>query len=406
MLTFIIDNNAVKTILNAFSVKFSKQDMIAISYENGRIIFEHYNVVIGQEFIYNKISGLNETFSDPDLLGFKAIFEYSDFITRLKIYKKAEFLKFTVNDKFTIIENCDKGTTAIPIVNKIYKTDFNYNIINSTTYNREFKNTNHFCQAKIEILKLLNVLEKTVNIIPEDNYRRAITGLNIHIKSDSSLNSGKITVNATDAHRAIITDLFYEDITFIGSTDQDFIIPKIAVNGIIKLLKNFKKSDSLADLRFYRDHIDLYLNDNKISFYADLIMDNFPDIKKIIPQETNLNNDDLLFDIQPACLEYLESFIKYAGKHDRIIFENDPECQEIFNITHYETKRYFNIPVRIIKNGKWEHKNLKTAFQAGYLLECFKHAKNNILRVLWQGNLLKITNKADNTVSVISRIVL
>ena len=410
MLTFILNNESIKTVLNSFAAKFSNNDQIAISEDRMKVIFEHFTDITEKRFCYNKISGLNETnFSVNSDFVFKVVFPYSDFIKALKIYKNAEYIKITVYKTGLKIEDSENGTISIYAASIIHKDSQDCNILEA----RKGKNAgNYLAEISVTIPELLTAIEKTVCVIPDFNYRIAITGLNFHIKSDSDLNYGKTELQATDSHRAIITDLFCEKYCFYGCIDQNFIIPKNAVNGILKIMKNFKKSQKLVSIRFYYDYMELYFNDNKICFSSGLIEDCFPDIKKIIPDTSDHNA--MILNLPEVSREFLESFVKNSGKNDKIIFTNDPEYSNVVKIINHSTNRELNLPVEYILHGKWQNSgsdceiNLPdTAFKANYLLECIKFSKNHLLNILWSGlNTLKITDKVNNTITVISRIVL
>jgi DNA polymerase-3 subunit beta len=132
-------------------------------------------------------------------------------------------------------------------------------------------------ELKLDSQKFLKLIDKTRFAVSNEETRYFLNGIYFHkVKEDKN---NLLSVVATDGHRLAKFDLDFKEhvIDFPG-----VIIPKKTVNELYKLLVDFEGS------------IKLNLDSNKIVFFIDksiliskLIDGNFPDYRKVIPNDNN-----------------------------------------------------------------------------------------------------------------------
>ena len=132
-------------------------------------------------------------------------------------------------------------------------------------------------ELNLQSQDLLKLINKTKFAVSNEETRYFLNGIYFHIQNESG--SNKLSIVATDGHRLAKFDLDFEDKT---NNIPGIIIPKKTVNELHKLLLDFEGS------------IQIKLDSNKIVFFigssiliSKLIDGNFPDYKRVIPNDNN-----------------------------------------------------------------------------------------------------------------------
>lgn len=198
---------------------------------------------------------------------------------------------------------------------------------------------------KINQEKLINLIDKTSFSMGNQHIRTYLNGLYLE------LDKNNITFVSTDGHRLSIGNLKQENQI---NEKTSVIIPRKAVIEIMKILD--KDDDKEVELEI-SDNYFLLLGENK-KLTTRLIDGNFPDYKKVIPQELNepitINKEDFLSNLQQASI-----FVEEKKKAVKLTFTKD-----ILNIFSNSERGHAKTQIKI-KNQKLE---LEINFNIHYLI--------------------------------------
>lgn len=127
--------------------------------------------------------------------------------------------------------------------------------------------------AKIQELKLKNLLDKTAFAMANQDVRYYLNGLLF------DFHDGNLSTVATDGHRLAICD---HDVGLEIDGDRQLIVPR---KGILELGRMLSDNESLVELALGRNHLRL-VKGNTV-FTSKLIDGRFPEYRAVIPKGTD-----------------------------------------------------------------------------------------------------------------------
>jgi DNA polymerase-3 subunit beta len=214
---------------------------------------------------------------------------------------------------------------------------------------------------------LKNMIRQTVVAISLEETRPVLTGIKW------TLQDGVLTFVATDSHRLAMRDANVE--AEIGYNFQNIIVPG---KSLIELNKILEDDDSLVDIVVSNNQ--LLIKMDNILFYSRLIEGQYPDITRIIQQETKtlLQTDkkDIIESLDRASLiarENKNNEVKMSIKSELVqISSNSPEIGKVNEQI---------IPTKV------EGEDLLIAFNARYVQDALKIIDEQEIEIHFTGSM-------------------
>jgi len=232
--------------------------------------------------------------------------------------------------------------------------------------------TNGGTNIKVNSRSFYKLIDKTKFAISNEETRYFLNGLYFSIvKNENKFN---ITIVGTDGHRLAKSTLVEGDIT---NEIPGVIIPKKTINELSKLLADFS------------DDIEIDISTNKIIFFIDniiltskLIDGNFPDYKRVIPND---NNNNLVIDRQ-SLLSAVDRVSTIANEKSPVI-----KFKLLKNLLNMNTINNENSTATEDLITKYQGDEIEIGFNSKYIMDILNNLEDNEIVLTFKDNSSPIT---------------
>ena len=219
---------------------------------------------------------------------------------------------------------------------------------------------------KINSQEFFKLIDKTKFAISNEETRYFLNGLYLNVNSN---NNNRITMVGTDGHRLAKLEKINPDLT---EDIQGVIIPKKTILELSKLLSE------------NTDEIEININTNKIVFFINnlvliskLIDGNFPDYKKVIPQD----NSNVLFINRQELASAVDRVSTIANEKTPVI-----KFKLLKNLININTVNSENSTASEDINCKYEGEEIEIGFNSKYILELINNLEDEEISISYKDN--------------------
>ena len=237
-------------------------------------------------------------------------------------------------------------------------------------------------KIKTKAKTIFKLIDKTKFAISNEETRYFLNGLYCNITNED--NNNYITFVGTDGHRLAKFSSLADDIT---SEIPGVIIPKKTINELSKLL-----SDNLNDIEFY-------ISANKVIFYIDnlilvskLIDGNFPDYKKVIPD----NNQNHLLVKRANLLSAVDRVSTIANEKSPVI-----KFKLLNNLVNLSTVNNENSTATEDLKVTYDGDEIEIGFNSKYIMDILNNLDEEEVTLSFKDNASPIIAKEKSNPNLI-----
>ena len=219
---------------------------------------------------------------------------------------------------------------------------------------------------KINSQEFLKLIDKTKFAISNEETRYFLNGLYLNVNNN---NNTRITIVGTDGHRLAKFEKIKQD---LNEEIQGVIIPKKTINELSKLL-----SDNTEE-------IEVNINTNKIVFFINnlvliskLIDGNFPDYKKVIPQD----NNNVLHVNRQELSSAVDRVSTIANEKNPVI-----KFKLLKNLININAVNSENSSASEDITGKYDGDEIEIGFNSKYILELINNLEDDEITIAYKDN--------------------
>jgi len=244
-----------------------------------------------------------------------------------------------------------------------------YNIFPIFSKYKKIKNKISFISNNIKML-----FSKTLFSISENDSRCFLNGLLLEIKKD------KMYAISSDGHRLSMDSINIKE----NEINNKFIIPK---NTIYKFINTFPNDTNITI--YFSDKYIKFLTNN-ITFTSKLINDNYPDMYKLLNNDSNkfINLNTYIF---KSALLKTQTLCNINNKKIKIILNNN-------NMTIIASNNIEQIITNLKIN--YEYEMFEIVLNLSYIIDILNVIQSNIIKIIFPDEnkiIIKETNSFNGT---------